>query len=363
MKQNSDKKYPENISKKEKAKEKEKTLTEILKMFAPGTSLRSALDDIIGAKMGALIIIDKEGLNEIIEKGFRINSKFSQQKLVELAKMDGAIILSEDLKKILYANSVIYPSIEISSKETGTRHKAAERTSKQLGTIAIAVSERKNKVTVYYRGITYELVGSAEILRRAAETLQILEKQREAFDQTITNFNFLEINSCVTVGDVSELLQRFEIINRISDKVKRYLIELGKEGAIVNMRLKELTGNISKKEDIVLEDYFDSNAQQSREILRKMNFDFLLEKSNISRMLFDELHDRNISPKGIRILKKSNLLEKHISQVIEKFGSLDKILSCNESDLLEALEKKEIAGLFKKEIEELKEKIMVGKEI
>ena len=127
-------------------KDLEKDFLEFLKMISPGTSIRSALDDLLNAHMGALIVFENEPAKNVIEKGFKINAKFSQQKLVELSKMDGAIILSNDGKKILYANTLLFPSVEISTKETGTRHKAAERTAKQTGAIIIAVSERKNKI-------------------------------------------------------------------------------------------------------------------------------------------------------------------------------------------------------------------------
>jgi len=47
--------------------------------------------------------------------------------------MDGAIILSKDLKKILYANALLVPDTSIPTAETGTRHKTADRVAKQTG--------------------------------------------------------------------------------------------------------------------------------------------------------------------------------------------------------------------------------------
>ena len=78
----------------------ELNLVGLLKLFSPGTSIRTAIDDLMRARMGALIAIDAEGFFNVVEGGFKVNSKFSPQKLVELAKMDGAIILSRDFKKI-----------------------------------------------------------------------------------------------------------------------------------------------------------------------------------------------------------------------------------------------------------------------
>lgn len=341
----------------------EKSFEDILRMFAPGTSMRSALDDLLRARMGALIIFENELTEKLFDGGFKINSNFSSQKLVELCKMDGAIILDKDGKKILFANTLLIPSPEIPTKETGTRHKAAERTAKQANAITIAVSERKNKISIYYGDIKHELEESSEILRRASETLQILEKQKEDFDDLMTNFNVLEISNLVTINDVCRILQKMEIIKRISDDVKKYLIELGKEGLIVSMRLRELTRNLLKEEEIIARDYFDSVANDTLGILERMNFDFLLEISNVARMLFGELQDKSISPKGLRLLKKTNLLERHVDSLIGRFKNLDKILSANSEQLLEILESDNVIAFFKTEIYNLREKIMVGKKL
>jgi diadenylate cyclase len=344
-------------------KTKEKDLTNILKMFAPGTVIRTAIDDLLRARMGALILIEKEGIDNIIEKGFRINSKFSAQRLVELAKMDGAIILSSDAKKILYANSLLVPSVSISTKETGTRHKAAERTAKQLNTIVIAISERKNKISLYYGNLKHELEQSAEILRRAAETLQILEKQREMFNDLLKNFNVLEINGLVTIDDVSTILQRLETINRISNIVKKYLIGLGKEGMIVSMRLKELTSTLDKKQSLILKDYFEENAQSRQIILERMNFDSLLEKDYISKALFDEIHDKPISSTGLRILKKTNALDQYLDLLITKHQNLETIMTLSDEELLEIFKTEDLVKYFKEELNMLKEKVMIGKDL
>ncbi len=344
-------------------KDLEKDFLEFLKMISPGTSIRSALDDLLNAHMGALIVFENEPAKNVIEKGFKINAKFSQQKLVELSKMDGAIILSNDGKKILYANTLLFPSVEISTKETGTRHKAAERTAKQTHALVIAVSERKNKVTVYWGEMKYELKESSEILRRASETLQVLEKQREIYDYLMANLNILEMGGLVTINDVCNVLQRLEIIKRISSIVKRYLIELGKEGIIISMRLKELIGNLNKEEEIILKDYLDARAMESAETLEKMNFDFLLESSNISRLLFEELYDKPIFPKGYRLLSKTKLLDRHIISLINTFGNFNTIISAKNEELIAIFEKNEMVEYFYKEITKLREKILMGKDM
>jgi diadenylate cyclase len=351
------------IEKKELEKEEQLDLVDILKIIAPGTGLRVAMNDILHAELGALIVVERPDLYNIVEGGFRVNCRFSPQRLVELSKMDGAIILSRDLKKIVYANVLLVPEIGISTKETGTRHKAAERTAKQMNTLCIAVSERRKKITLYYRDMRYELEASSEILRKAAETLQILEKQKDVLNELLSNLNVLEVNNLVTVSDVCAVLQRMEMAGRIASMLRRYIIELGKEGVIVSMRLRELTKNLNKEELFLLKDYFGSKYLRAKATLENMNFDFLVETQNISRMLFNELHDRAASPKGIRILSKTNLFEKDIKLLIASFKTLDKILNADEESLFKVFKKKEQVSFFNNEIRGVKEKIVIGKKI
>ncbi|GIU68367.1 MAG: DNA integrity scanning protein DisA [Candidatus Pacearchaeota archaeon] len=349
--------------KKQTQKEIEKTLLDILKIFSPGTPLRTALDDILKAQLGALIVIEKEGIENIIEGGFKINCKFNPQRLVELSKMDGAIILSKDLKKILYANVLLTPNIKIITRETGTRHKAAERTAKQLGTTVIAISERKNKITIYHKEEQYNLEETSEILRRAAETLQILEKQVDMLNELLSHLNILEVTNLTTTADVCNILQTFEMVRRISEKVKRYLIELGKEGTIVSMRLKELTKNIANEREKILLDYFGKKSKKIDNILKNLNFDFLIDTNNLIRIFFGQLHDSSVSPKGIRILSKTNILDKDIETMISNFKSLDKIFNLDSDSLKSIFKNENLVESIILEIKNLKEKILMGKKI
>ncbi len=339
----------------------EEDLIEALKKIAPGTSIRTALDDIMRAEMGALILVSKEGVEAVCEGGFRLNCKFSPQKLVELAKMDGAIIISDDFKKIVSANTLLTPSMRYSSKETGTRHKAAERTAKQLKGITIAVSERKRKITVYYGDQRYELEKTSEVLRRATETLQILEKQKERFDDLMISLNLLEMNNATRMSDVCNVLQRIEIIKKISEMIKRDLIELGKDGIIVSMRVKELTKNILNDRELILRDYFPNTYEQTGLILEKMNFDFLIETSNITRLIFEETNDQPIASEGRRILMKTHLLEKERDLMMSYFETLDKLFNTNKDELLKIFKNENFVDSLLNELNTLREKILTGK--
>ena len=98
----------------------ESSLTHILKQIAPGTEIREGLENILKARTGALLLItdNSDVIKNVVDGGFYINEDYTSYKLYELAKMDGAIVLSGDLKKILYANTQLIPSREILTTET-----------------------------------------------------------------------------------------------------------------------------------------------------------------------------------------------------------------------------------------------------
>jgi len=123
-------------------------LISALRMLAPGTNLREGLDNVLRARTGALIVIgDSPQVMAIVDGGFALDCDFSPTALYELAKMDGAIILNKDAKRILYANAELVPDATIPSAETGIRHRTAERTAKQTGEIVLAISQRRSIIT------------------------------------------------------------------------------------------------------------------------------------------------------------------------------------------------------------------------
>ncbi|MBM3247317.1 DNA integrity scanning protein DisA [Candidatus Pacearchaeota archaeon] len=344
----------------ENKEEKKLTLLEVLGKFSPGKSLRNALDDILEGKTGALIVVDNSKVRNIIDGGFRINCGLTLQKLCELAKMDGAIIISDDLKRILMANVLLVPDSKIPTNETGTRHKAAERTARQTGTLVIAVSERRNKISIFYDDKKYILEDSENLLRRATETLNILEKQREIFDELLKNLNILEITKLVSIADVCSLLQRIEVILKMMDTMRRYLTELGNQGVILRMRVKELSKDIDVIESQLLMDY-STKPLNIKKLLDNINFEGILDMESFSRLLFEVSPDTSISPKGYRLLGKINLTEREIKALIAQFSSLSNILDASEEELSKILKAK--AASVKHELNNLKEQILVGKKI
>ena len=178
---------------------KDESITDILKLISPGTEIRQGLDNILKAKTGALIVIgDSKQVLDIVDGGFNINEEYTASKLYELAKMDGAIILSSDFKKILYANAQLIPSSDIATKETGTRHRTAERTAKQTGELVISISQRRNIITIFKGNIRYIIEDTSKVLTKANQALQTVEKYKKVFDSKLSILNEYEFNDIVT---------------------------------------------------------------------------------------------------------------------------------------------------------------------
>jgi len=343
-------------------KEEKKPLTkiDILKKLSPGTGLREGLNDIVKGGLGAIILVNNSKSLNVFEGGFRVNCKFSAKKLAELAKMDGGIVLSEDFKKILYVNTLFTPDRGLSSIETGTRHQAAERTAKQTGGIVIAVSERRGTITVYYGNNRYVLQNTEDLLRRATETLQILEKQREVFDELLVNLNVLEVTNLISIADICTVLQRLEMIRKMANIINTYIVELGREGAIVRMRMREITKDIERIRDFIIKDYLSKPARV-KQFFDNLSFDGLLDAENIAHLLFGDAPEAKIIPKGYRILNKTSLNENEIKNLINYFKNFEEILNADELELQKVL--KNHTGSFKEELNNLREQILMGKKI
>ncbi len=341
--------------------EEEKVFMEYLKKVSPGTSLRTVLDDLIRSELGALIVFATPEIEKCFEGGFRLNCRFSPERLFELCKMDGAIIVSADLKRILYANVLLTPDNSIHTSETGTRHKAAEKTAKQAGAFVIAISERRKKVSLYYKTTRYFLKSSEELLREINSSLQILEKQKEILDDLTGKLNLLEISGMGSVRDICRILQRTEMILRISENIRRNFTEIGKFGNIMNMRYKELLKGVEKVEENVLRDYAKMSLKKTKTLLSSLSYDGLLDLDAIARLVFEQGLEESSHPQGFRFLSNLTLTQKEISQIVTKFGTLNTLLEDDSNKLEEILKNRTVT--IKEEIEKLRLQVLEGKAV
>ncbi len=325
----------------------------ILRQVTPGTQMRSGLNGIVQAKKGALIVVDKTGIDRIMDGGFKVNCKFTPQRLVELSKMDGAIVLSEDMKRITHANVTLYPDTKISSNETGTRHKTAERTAKMTGTFVICVSERKNEINLYYKNVKYPLKETHEIVSKATQMLHLLEKQRELFDDYLAQLNLHEVYDDLDLEQACKVIQKGAAIEKLLETHERTLLELGNEGFALKQRIRELIKGVDKEMNLVIKDYTKLNAKKSKKLIDSLNYEETLNAENILVALAQRETKKIESIRGWRVLDKTSLNEREVGELTNKLGSLKSILSAHESDLIHTIGEERTKSLVK-DIEKIK---------
>src|SRR5436189_1468337 len=318
-------------------------LLDALAAVAPGTALREGLDRILQAGMGALIVVgDGPEVLNICSGGFLLDAAFSPQRLSELAKMDGAIILAGDASRIARANVHLVPNPNVPTSETGTRHRTAERVARSIDVPVISVSEDMQVIAVYVDDEKYPLEPIPRLLNKANQALSTLERYKSRLDGVSAALSALEVEDLVTLRDVVTVLQRTEMVRRIAEEIEGYVVELGDDGRLVALQLEELTGGVEDDRRLVGRDYFVESAHRTLEVvigqLGGLSDEDLLDLRVVGSLLGlpPEMDlDSSVQPRGYRLLNRIPRLPEAIADhVIERFGRLPKIMRASIGDLV-----------------------------
>ncbi|MFW6113312.1 MAG: DNA integrity scanning diadenylate cyclase DisA [Actinomycetota bacterium] len=331
----------------EEERSKDRDYQKVLKLIAPGTELREAVSRIIAAHSGALIVVgDSEEVLGVVNGGVELNSDFSAANLFQVSKMDGAVVLNDDLSKIRFANVHLMPDPEIHTREGGTRHRTAERVAKQTGKMVIAVSERMERVTIYKDDWSHILLEVRVIISKATQALQTLEKYKTRFDQVSSTLSALEFEDLVTLQDVVSVLQRAEMMRRIADEIDLYLAELGVEGRLIKLQLEELMAGVDREKKNVIRDYRVERRGKSVDAVEMslglLSSEGLLQLTSVAQALgFSGAHDELDSPlstRGYRVLERiPHLPTSVVGNLVKEFNSLQNIMNASEK-MLEKVE-------------------------
>ena len=318
-------------------------LLKILRTVAPGTMLREGLDSILKANTGGLIVLgDGEEVMEINEGGFYVDADFTPAGLYELAKMDGAIVLSNDAKKILRVNTQLVPNQSIPSSETGIRHRSAERAAKQTGKMVIAISQRRGVITVYEGNLKYVLGALGVVLAKANQAIQTLEKYRSVLDKVLVGLSILEFDDLVILQDVTKAIQRTEMVLRVLKEIEKYTSELGVEGRLITMQAEELAAKVREDGLLLIQDYLTSATEKTSakvlEVIGSWPAEDLLDLTLLARVLgytgSAGILDQHVLPRGYRILNKIPRLPLPvIDNLLKTIGSLNKVLTATIEEL------------------------------
>src|SRR5450755_2820403 len=321
----------------------ESRIMRALEMVAPGTSLREGIDNIVDARTGALIVIgDADEMSFMFSGGIKLEIDYSPTFLYELAKMDGAIALSSNATKIVHVNVQLTPDPTILTLETGTRHRTAERVSKQTDAIVVAVSERREVVSLYVEGVKYILADIPVVLAKANQGLATLDKYRSRLDQVSTRLTALEFEGGATLHDVLTVLQRVELVTRMAVEIERYIVELGTEGRLIEMQLDETMLGTAAEKAALVHDYIAGQSDEEfaavLEQIGRLGHQDLLDFGRLAELLgYDRklnTLDYPVAPRGYRILGRIPRLPKLIvANIVRAFGGLDELLAASDPEL------------------------------
>jgi diadenylate cyclase len=288
-------------------------LHEALAKVAPGTPLRDGIDRVVRAKMGALVVVsDEPSVLAICSGGFLLDAEFTPQRLGELAKMDGAIIVSTDGSRIARANVHLVPDPTVPTAETGTRHRTAERVAISLRVPVISVSEEMSVINVYAGGMKRQLQDIGRLLDRANQALQTLERYKAKLDDATSALTALEIEDVVTVRDVAAVVQRGDMVRQIAAEIETMIIELGVDARLLRLQLDEVFTSLDDELDLVMADYP------------------AIAQSHVGA----GDGDAPASPKGLRLLARvPRLHDQEALSIVAHFGELAKLMRATADDI------------------------------
>ena len=312
---------------------------EILRTLAPGKPLRVAIDLILRQGTGALIVLGYgTDVEAISSGGFHLNgADFSAARLAELAKMDGAVICDAASEVIYRANVHLLPDGAIRTEETGTRHRTAERTAKQIGHPCIVVSEERGTVSVFTQDGRYELRNPTTLLAEANQSLLTLERFRRRLADAEARLTQLEVDDLAVYRDVVLLLQRAALVQRVASYVENYAVELGGEGDIIHIQVDDLLLGVQRNAGLVYADFARSYPpviMDPLEVLAGIDTEHLSDPNRVAAQLdFGPLESQARS-RGRRVLDRLPRLPDAVKDsLVARFDNLQGLLHASVSDL------------------------------
>jgi diadenylate cyclase len=312
---------------------------DILRALAPGTTLRNAIELILRQETGALVVLGYgRDIESICTGGFHLDgADFVPARLAELAKMDGAVITDEAAEVIYRANVHLIPDPSLETNETGTRHRTAERVAKQTGRAVIVVSEGRQTVTVYVDGQNYELRSPTTLLAQANQNLLTLERFRRRLSDEERRLTQLEVDDIVVFRDAVQFLQRAALVRRIGRDLEHYAVELGGEGELINLQLKDLLAGVSEMAELVYADHsrsYPPENPQPLELLQTLSTEHLSDEARVATLLDFGPLEHPARSRGYRVLQRIPRLPDAVKDsLVAHFESLQSLLYASVSDL------------------------------
>lgn len=326
----------------------DRSMLRALAQIAPGSPLRDGIDRVLQSGRGGLIVVgDSAEVLSICSGGFLLDAAFTPQRLSELAKMDGAIILAADASRIARANVHLVPNPNVPTAETGTRHRTAERVARSLNVPVIAVSESRKEIQVYDRELRHSIESVSRLLERSNQALQTLERYRVRLDSVTKQLDQLELNNVVDLVDVVVVLQRAEMVVRIAAEIQGYLVELGSDGRLVRFQLDELLAGVADEREMLIRDYYEEeptfSVDDAMDALQGLDDQALFDTAMLAKSVRIPDNDEAVLlSRGLRLLHQLPWMSVTlVERLASAFPSLDQMLNASVQDLTERISVRE----------------------
>jgi diadenylate cyclase len=316
---------------------------------APGAPLREALDMIISAQNGTLICMgDVKAVLAIGNGGFRIDVPFTPQRLFELSKMDGAIVLSDDGEQIICANFHLNPDPSLVTQETGMRHRSAARTSAQTESIVIAISKRRAQTTIYRNGQALTLDPDDILLSKSNQGILALQNAKNNLEKAAIRQSFIELDDLVTAVDVANVLIRYVNLIRLAAHTERFINYLGNNSGLLRSQLDEIMRGVTESFLLTIRDYASISSMKdakriARALLQNCREDLDTQSVMVTLGFNGPVADEDrLHPRGFRVMSRISMLdEAATTRIIEEYGSLSALVS----DSKEGFDRLDNAGI------------------
>ncbi len=312
------------------------------RLLAPGTPLRDGLDRVLHGRTGALVVLGNNAkVQQISSGGFRLDVDFTPQSLRELAKMDGAIILSTDLSRIVAAGVHLLPPGEYPSAETGTRHRSADQTAQAAGLPVVTVSASMSTISLFVDGKRNVLETSSQMISRANQTIATLSSFVNRLSDVLQQFNSLEVSEQVTIRDLAQVAHRYEMTRRLSSETQFHIDTLGVEGRLIALQHAEMVASFEGLAELLKVDYahcLPDPADFTLESLRNFSVDELLSGQLVAdRMGFGPqvYLEAPLKSRGVRLLTDvGRLPHSLVTKLVDRF-EMQELFGASVSDLLQ----------------------------
>jgi diadenylate cyclase len=194
-------------------------------------------------------------------------------------------------------------------------------------------------IALYLDGTRHWVQSTEQLLILANQALQTLSRYRTRLREATARLSSLEVQDEVTLRDVALVAQRLIMVDRLTDELGDYVIQLGNDGRLVALQRHEMTAGVPELHTLLERDYDSPERPFSLAPVANLSTEELLNPSAVAVALgFEpgEPLETPLSGRGYRQLAQITQIPASLSaRLIEHFGSLQQLFGASIADLRE----------------------------